>query len=189
MPRAIEIKRGSVIEHEGQAYTVKDMSKSAPTARGSGTVVRLRLNHVVSKLKLDVSFSGEEMVKEADFQRRPASYLYRDGAANVFMDSEDYSQHSFTDDELEGIAEYLSDGIEGLMLLTVDGTPVSLDLPNTVVMEITETPPPMKSASATSRTKTAKFATGLEIQVPEYIANGERVKINTLTAEFSGRAG
>jgi len=189
MPRAVEIKRGSVIEHEGQVYSVKDVTKSAPTARGSGTVIRLRLNHIVSKAKLDVSFSGDDMVKEADFQRRPASYLYKEGESLVFMDAEDYSQHAFSVDELDGVAEYLSDGLDNLMLLSVDGVPVSVELPNTVVMEITETPPPMKAASATSRTKTAKFATGLEIQVPEYIANGERVKINTLLGEFSGRAG
>jgi elongation factor P len=189
MPRASEIKRGSVIEHEGQVYAVKDLSKSAPTARGSGTVIRFRLNHVVSKLKLDISVSGDDMIKEADYQRRPASYLYQDGDSYVFMDAEDYGQHSFNSDELDGIAEYLTDGIEGLMLVNVDGNPVSVELPTMVVLEIIETPPPMKAASATSRTKTAKCSTGLEIQVPEYIASGERVKINTTTGEFSGRAG
>jgi elongation factor P len=188
MPRASELKRAQVIEHQGQVYAIKDIAKSAPTARGSGTTIRLRLNHVVTKQKLDLTVMGDDLIKDADFQRRAARFLYRQGDELWFMDSEDYSQHAFQVSELDGVAEYLSDGMEGLMVLTVAGTPVSVELPQTVVMEITDTPPPMKSASATSRTKPARFATGLEIQIPEFIGNGERVKINTDTGEYSGRA-
>jgi elongation factor P len=85
-------------------------------------------------------------------------------------------------------AGYITDGLTGIYVQVIDETPVGVQLPTSVVLEVVETPPEMKGGTATKRPKPAKLSTGIEIMVPEYIANGERVLVNTATGEFAGRA-
>lgn len=188
MPKAIELKRGMIVEYNGAPHIVHELSRSAPTARGSGTRIRVRLYNVLTKGKADAAFESDELLREADFQRRAASYSYKDGDAYVFMDDEDYTQYSFDGDALGSQVLYIGEELKGAMVLIVNEQPAALELPGTVEMTVESTPPAMKAASATSRTKPASFATGLEVQVPEYIESGEKVRISTATDEFMGRA-
>ena len=104
------------------------------------------------------------------------------------MNSETYEQYTLSAEDIEEQIPYLSEGLEGLVMLLMDDNALGIELPATVNLQIVETPPAMKSASATNRTKTAKLTTGLEVQVPEYIESGELIKINTDTGKFMSRA-
>ena len=104
------------------------------------------------------------------------------------MDSEDYSQYTLNADVLEEQAGYMTEDLEGMIALLVDGQVVGVELPQTVVLEITDTAPGIKGASATSRTKPATLSTGLEVHVPEYLETGEHIKVNTANAKFVSRA-
>ena len=104
------------------------------------------------------------------------------------MDTEDYSQFSLNEDELGDQVYYITEDVEGIKSLIVNDKPVAIELPQNVELELVECEPTMKGQTVTARTKTAKTSTGLSIQVPEYITNGERVRIDTRTGEFLGRA-
>ena len=104
------------------------------------------------------------------------------------MDDEDFTPYTLDADVIGDDAGYITDGLGGIHVQVIDDQPVAVQLPTTVALEVVETPPEMKGGTATKRPKPAKLSTGLEIMVPEYIANGERVLVNTTTGEFGGRA-
>ena len=118
----------------------------------------------------------------------PVQFLYLDADGYTFMDNEDFAQFALNAEQLEEQLPYLRDGIEGLYGLLVEGNLVGIELPAVVEMAIEETPPAIKGSSASARTKTARFATGLEIQIPEYLETGEVVRINTESGKFMSRA-
>ncbi len=188
MARAAELKAGMVVDIDGQPYIVRQVQAHNPTARGASTLYKTRLNHAGTGQKLDRSFKGDEILPDVDFRRRAVQFLYADADGYTFMDVEDYNQYSLNAEQLEDVIPFLSDGAAGFTALIVEDACVGIDPPATIEMEIVETSPAMKGASQSARTKTAKLASGLEIQVPEYLAEGERVKINTTTREYMSRA-
>ena len=104
------------------------------------------------------------------------------------MDNEDYSQFVFKKDDIEDELLFITEEIRGMQIVLVDGKAVAIELPSSVEMVIEETDPSIKGASASARSKPARFATGLVVQVPEYIATGERVIVNTAERKFMSRA-
>ena len=122
------------------------------------------------------------------YQIRDIERSSPDGDAFVFMDGEDYSQYTLDANVVGDASGYISEGIEGCFIQLIDDAPVALQLPQSVTLEVVETAPDMKGATATKRPKPAKLNTGIEIQVPEYIGNGEKIIVNTVTGEFAGRA-
>ena len=188
MPKANELKQGTAIEINGEPYVVKNIEVRNPTSRGATTLYKVRFTHMKTRQKLDETYKSDEMLKAADCSRCNVQYSYQDGDAYYFMNTETYEQYSLSADDLEGQAAYLIDGLEGIILLLMDDAALGIQLPTTIALQVVETPPAMKSASATNRTKTARLATGLEIQVPEYIETGEMIKVNTETGKFSSRA-
>lgn len=188
MPKANELKQGTAIEINGEPYVVKHIDVRNPTSRGATTLYKIRFTHMKTKQKLDETYKSDEMLKAADCSRCNVQYSYQDGDTYYFMNTETYEQYALSADDLEGQTEYLSDGLEGIIMLLMDDSALGIQLPTTITLQIVETPPAMKGASATNRTKPAKLTTGLEIQVPEYIESGEMVKINTETGKFSSRA-
>ena len=104
------------------------------------------------------------------------------------MDLEDYGQHALELESLEDELNYLKEGMEGIVLLIINEQAAALELPQSVVLTITETAPGLKGASASARTKPAVLETGLTVQVPEYIEQGETVKVNTTNGKFMSRA-
>jgi len=128
------------------------------------------------------------MLNDGDLSKRSIQFSYREDDMITFMDSEDYSQYTLNTDALEDQMGYMTEDLEGMIALLVDGQIVGIEIPQTVVLEITETAPGIKGASATARTKLAILSTGLEIQVPEYLETGERIKVNSATAKFLSRA-
>ncbi len=186
--KASDIKRGTVVEHDGKIYQVRDVERSAPTARGGNVTLRFTLYSVPGASKLDLSLRADDELKDVDLARRQATFSYMDGDAFVFMDVEDYTQYQLGPDVVGDAAGYITEGLEGCYVQVIDDQPVGLQLPPSVVLTVVDTAPELKGASATKRPKPATLQTGLEIQVPEYIVSGERVLVSTSTGEFNGRA-
>ncbi|MDH5433955.1 MAG: elongation factor P-like protein YeiP [Gammaproteobacteria bacterium] len=187
MPRASELKRGMAVEYNGKMLLVKHVDVHSPSARGAATLYKTRFTEIASGSKVEHTFKGDDMLTSLDLSRRPVSFSYVDGDDYIFMDNEDFSQFNFKSESIEEEILFIDEAIMGLVVLTVDGKPVGLELPQSVEMVITETDPSIKGASASARTKPARFASGLTIQVPEYISNGEKVRINTAERKFMGR--
>lgn len=186
--KASDVKRGTVIEHDGTVYQVRDIERSAPTARGGNVTFRFTLYSIPGGRKFDLSLRADDDLKEVELSRRQATYSYMDGDAFVFMDAEDYTQYLLPPELVGDNAGYIVEGLEGYYVQVIDDAPVGLLVPTSVVLTVTDTAPEMKGASATKRTKPATLETGVEVQVPEYITTGEKVTVNTLTGEFAGRA-
>lgn len=188
MPKASELKKGDVVEIAGVPHVVKHLESKSPSSRGTSTLYKVRFINLLTNQKRDESLRGNDTFSEADFQRVRVQFSYIDDDHYVFMNSEDYSQYTLAVESLEGQLEYLIDGLEGLTALLIDGNIVAVDLPQSVTMEIAETAPAIKGASATARTKPATMMTGLIVQIPEYIEQGESIKINTADGKFMARA-
>jgi elongation factor P len=186
--KACDIKRGNVVEYNNGSYIVKDVERSAPTARGGNTTYRFALYSVPAGSKLDVSLRADDDLKEVDLSRRQASYSYKDGDAWVFMDAEDYTQYLLGPEIVGDGAGYIVEGMETCYVQLIDDQVVGLQLPPSVVLEVVDTAPELKGATATKRPKPAKLSTGLEIQVPEYVTTGQKIIVSTVTGEYSGRA-
>jgi elongation factor P len=188
MPKANEIKRAQVIEWQGRVLLVQHVDVQSPSSRSGTTLYKMRMKDVRTAQKIENSFTGDEIINLADFQRCEVQYLYREGNQLTFMNAEDYSQYTVDDDSLGEEAVWLFDGIEGVQGMLVDGKLASIEVPTTLTLEIVETSPSIKGGSASARTKPATLSNGVVIQVPEYIAGNELVKVNTETRKFMSRA-
>jgi elongation factor P len=188
MPRASEVKRGDVVDINDVAYIVKEVEVRNPSARGAQTLYKFRFNHAQTRQKFEQTFTGDDILKEANFAKRPVQYLYQDADGYVFMDKEDYAQYTLDAETIEDQLPFLTDTLESIVGLMVNDELVGVELPQVVVLEVVDTVPAMKSASATARTKPAKLSTGAEVQVPEYVENGTMVRVNTQTGKFMSRA-
>jgi elongation factor P len=188
MISASDLKKGAVIRIDGDPHMVVSVSVHKPSARGAVTLYKIRFRNLVSKRKTDQSLRGDDMFEEADFERRPIQYLFGDDASITFMDLQDYTQFSLAKDEIEEEWPYLSEGIEGLLSISSEGRVLGLEMPSFVTMTIIETRPSMKGGSVTARTKPATLTSGLIVQVPEYISNGEVIRIDTRTGEYASKA-
>jgi elongation factor P len=187
MPKANEIKRGNVIEHDGRVWAVRDVSRSAPTARGGGTLYRFKLEAIPGGDRQELTLKGDDVAREADLVRRQSSFSYRDADGFVFMDDEDYTQYLLDAGAVGDAAGYITEGLGGIYVMLIDGQPVALQLPQSVELTVTDTAPVMKGATATRSAKPATTETGLEVMVPDYITPGESIRVNTESGEFMGR--
>jgi len=188
MPKASELKRGAIVEIDGAPYIVAEVEVKTPSSRSGTTLYKIRFRNLQTKQKRDESLKGEDVFNPIDFERREVQFSYKDGSQYVFMDNEDYSQYLLDEDALGDQVDYLQEGLSGIMALLVEGQIVGIELPPSVTLEVVETAPPLKAASATARTKSARLSTGLEIQVPEYLGTGEMVRVSTETGKFVSRA-
>jgi len=188
MPKASDLKRGDVVQLDGAPHVVKQLDAKSPSARGAATLYKIRFDNLISGQKRDESLKGDDFLAEADCERVQVLFSYIDGDQYVFMNTGDYSQYMLNGDVLEDQLNYLTDGLEGITALLVEGNIVAVDMPQSVVLEIIETAPGIKGASASARTKPATLSTGLIVQVPEYIEQGEKVKVNTTNGKFMTRA-
>lgn len=189
MPKASELKKGHVVEIGGHPYIVNQVEVKSPSSRGANTLYKIRFNHAQTKQKLDETFKGEDTLGAVDLERRKIQFSYMEGDdVYVFMDDEDYSQYHLSEEQLGEQKDFVCDGIEGIVALLIDGQCVGVELPQTVTMDIVDTAPGIKGASASARNKPATLNTGLIVQVPEYLEVGERIKINTQDVRYISRA-
>ena len=188
MPKASEIKKGMIVDIEGIPHVVKQLECKSPSSRGAATLYKIRLTNLQTHQKLDQSFKGDDLLKDADCSKVGVQYSYLDSDTYYFMNSDDYSQYGLNSSDLEGQLEYLTEQQSDIVALIMDGQILGIELPQSVNLTIIDTPPAVSGSSATNRTKTAALNTGLEVQVPEYLSPGEVIKINTTTGKFISRA-
>ena len=185
---AIEIKRKMFFEYEDTPYHCLDVEVSTPTARGGQTLVRLKMRNLITRAVFDKTFKAGDKFKEPDLVQVPASYLYSDGDGSHFMDQESFETHALNDDMIGDALDYLVEG-QIIQIQKFNGNPIGIQLPPHVELTVTYTEPGARGDTASgSVTKPAKLETGIEIKVPLFIKEGEKVKVSTENREFAGRA-
>ena len=184
---AIEVKRKMYFEMENTPFYCMDVEVSTPTARGGQTLVRLKMRNLLTRAVFDKTFKAGEKFTEPDLETVEASYLYSDSEGSYFLDQESFDTHRLTPQMMGEGLEFLVEGVI-IQLHKYNGNPIGLDLPEKVELAVTYTEPGARGNTSGNVTKLARLETGLEIQAPLYVQEGERVKVYTETREFAGRA-
>jgi elongation factor P len=185
---AIDIKRKMFFELDGVPYHCLDVEISTPTARGGQTLVRLKVRNLKTRAVFDRTFRAGDKFKEPDLTQVPAGYLYTDAQGSHFMDQETFDTLTLGEDMLGDARDFLVDGLI-VQILLFNGNAIGLQLPPQVELTVTYTEPGVRGDTASGNViKPAKLETGIEIRVPLFIKEGEKVRVNTETREFSGRA-
>ena len=185
---AIDIKRKTYFEFEGAPFVCVDVEVSKPTARGGQTLVRLKMRNLITRAVFDKTFKAGEKFAEPDLSTSEASFLYSDSAGYHFMDQESFETLTLSTDVIGDDRVFLTDNMV-VQLNKLEGRPFGLQLPTIVELTIASTEPAVRGDTASGgATKAATLETGLEIRVPLFIKEGERVKVHTETREFAGRA-
>ena len=180
---------GGVITVNGAPHIIESVEKHTPSARGAATIYKVRCRNLLTQMKTDLSCKGEDSYDEPDFRQQEVQYLYKEGNDYVFMDVETFDQFPLAAEIIGDDKYYLIEDMEGISALILEDRIVGIRLPDVVEQELIECDPAIKGQSATNRGKSAKTETGLEIQVPEYMEQGEIVRIDTRTGKFLGRVG
>jgi elongation factor P len=185
---AIEIKRKMFFEFEDAPYHCIDVEVSKPTARGGQTLVRLKMRNLLTRAVFDRTFKAGDRFKEPDLAKVPASYLYADASGYNFMDQETFETLTLGPDLVGDDQQLLADNVM-VQIQTYNGNPIGLQFPPHVVLTVTSTEAGARGDTASgSVTKVATLETGMEIRVPLFIKEGEKIKVHTETREFAGRA-
>ena len=184
---AIAVKRKMYFEHEGAPYHCLDVEVSKPTARGGQTLVRLKMRNLLTRAVFDKTFKASDKFQEPDLVVVSASYLYADGDGHHFMDQDTFETLTLRADLLGDDRLLLADNVI-VQIQKFNGNPIGVQLPTVVELAVTYTEPSVRGDTASgSVTKAATLETGLEIRVPLFIKEGEKVKVHTETREFAGR--
>jgi elongation factor P len=179
-----DLKNGMVLDLDGQLWTVTWFQHHKP---GKGnTVVRSKLKHVLTGKVIERTFNSDTKVESASVDRREMQYLYHDGEAYVFMDTDTYEQLHLSAEVVGDAKNYLLENQVATVALH-QGNPLFVDMPTSVELEITYTEPGLQGDRSTGGTKPATVETGLQIQVPLFISNGEKVKVDTRDGSYLGR--
>jgi len=185
---AIDVKRKMYFEFENAPYYCLDVEVSTPTARGGQTLVRLKMRNLLTRAVFDKTFKASDKFKEPDLETVEASYLYSDSEGSYFMDQESFDTIRLTPDKLGDALQFLLEGVI-IKLDKFNGNPIGLQLPEKVELAVAYTEPGVRGNTASGAvTKHAKLETGLEIRVPFFIEEGEKINVYTETREFAGRA-
>jgi elongation factor P len=184
---AKDIKNGTVVNYNNAPCIIETISVQSPSARGAATLYKYRARNLVTKQKIDIVLKGGESLDEANFERRPIKYMYGDATHLHFLDQQDYNQYALPLGDVEYEAKFITENLEGIQALIYNDECVGLQLPVVVELKVTQCDPGIRGNSATSRTKPATLETGLVVQVPEYLSEGEMVKVDTRSAEYLSR--
>ena len=184
---AIHTKRKTVFEMDGVPYVCLDSDISTPTARGGQTLVRLKMRNLLTSAVFEKTFKAQDKFKEPDLVLVPASYLYTDSEGSHFLDQETFETLTLQEEMVGDALDLLIEGAM-LQLHKFNGNPIGLQLPIFVELDVAQTEPAVRGDTSSGATKTAKLETGLEIKVPLFIKEGEKLKVATETREFAGRA-
>jgi elongation factor P len=180
-----ELRKGITIELDGTLYHILDYQH---IKMGRGTAqVRLRLRDVRGGHTIERTFQAGEKFARARLERHPMQFLYTDGEFFHFMNTETYDQMQLTADQVGDAARYLVEN-GTCDVLTYQDEPIGIELPATVVLTITRTDPGFKGDTATGGTKPATLETGLVVNVPLFVNEGDKIRVNTSTGEYLERA-
>src|SRR3954469_6093013 len=184
---AIDVKRRTLFELDNTPFSCLEAEVNTPTARGGQTLVRLKIRNLLTNAVFEKTFKAGGKFKQPDLHVVAASYLYSDGSGSHFLDQESYDTLTLAEGVVGNALDFLIGGTI-VELLNDNGNPIGLELPTFVELEVTATEPGVKGDSSGGSTKPATLETGLEIRVPLFIKEGEKVKVSTETRTFSGRA-
>jgi elongation factor P len=185
---AIDVKRKTFFEFENIPFCCLEAEVNTPTARGGQTLVRLKMRNLLTNAVFEKSFKASDKFKEPDLQSVQASYLYSDSDGSHFLEQESFETLTLTDEMVGDALDFLIEGAL-IQLRKYNGNPIGLELPLFVELDVAHTEPGVRGDSSSgSVTKPAKLETGLEIRVPLFIKEGEKVRVSTESREFAGRA-
>ena len=185
MATTADFKNGLVLQIEGQLWQITEFQHVKP---GKGPAfVRTKLKNVLSGKVVDKTYNAGVKVETATVDRRDATYLYRDGSDFVFMDSADYEQHHLPDSLVGDAANYLLESMP-VQVAFHESAPLYLELPVTVELVVTHTEPGLQGDRSSAGTKPATLETGLVVQVPPFISEGEKIRIDTAEGAYLSRA-
>ena len=180
---AIDIKRKTLFEHEDTPFYCMDVEVNSPTARGGQTLVRVKMRNLLTNAVFEKTFKAGEKFKEPDLEQVDATFLYSDGDGYHFLDQQSFETLTLTENMVGNALDFLVDGLL-IQVNKYNGNPIGLELPIFVDLTVTETEPGLSGASQSgSVTKVATLETGLEIRVPLFIKEGEKVKVSTESRE------
>lgn len=182
--RASEMKRGQTVKVDDVLYSIVEYHH-VKLGKG-GAVFQTKLKSLMDGTIRNIRLRAEEMIEEAYLDKRNYEYLYSSPGEHVLMDLETFDQISLDDDAFGDGPKYLKPNTQ-LQVSMYDGRPVVVTLPNTVDLEITDTAPEIKGATATNQNKPATLETGLVVQVPPFIKIGERIRVDTRSGEYLTR--
>jgi elongation factor P len=185
---AIAVKRKMFFEHENAPYHCLDVEISRPTARGGQTLVRIKMRNLLTRAVFDKTFKAGDKFGEPDLTTVSASFLYADSSGYHFMDQETFEGLTLQADVLGDDRQLLVDNLM-VQVQKFNGNPIAVQFPPHVELTVRSTEPGARGDTASgSVTKLATLETGLEIKVPLFIKEGERIRVHTETREFAGRA-
>lgn len=184
MASTADIKNGIVLNIDGQLWSVIEFQHVKP-GKG-GAFVRTKLKNVVSGKVVDRTYNAGAKIDIENVDRRDFSYLYADGDGFVFMDTVDYDQITLSETVVGDAKNFLLENQQVTIALN-NGVPLYVDLPASVVLQITYTEPGLQGDRSTGGTKPATLETGFEIQVPLFVETGTKVKVDTRTGDYLGR--
>jgi elongation factor P len=185
---AIDVKKRTLFEIDNTPFSCLEAEVNTPTARGGQTLVRLKIRNLLTNAVFEKTFKAGDKFREPDLQKVPASYLYSDGNGSHFLDQENYETLTLADEVIGNAMDFLIGGTL-VELLKYNGNPIGLELPMFVDLEVAATEPGVRGDSSSGNvTKPATLETGLEIRVPLFIKEGEKVKVSTESRGFAGRA-
>ena len=179
-----DFRKGLKIEVEGIPYEIVDFQHFKP-GKG-GAMVRTKLRNLLTGRMQDITFRSGEKVGKPDLETRDMQFLYRQDDELIFMDMTNYEQLQMAAASTGGKEGFLKDGQECRVLL-YKSSPLDIDIPLSLVLEVTETEPGAKGDTVSNVTKAAKLETGLTVQVPIFVNTGDRIKVDTRTKEYLGR--
>jgi elongation factor P len=178
------MRKSQTVKIDGKLYAIVDY-QHVKLGKG-GAVYQTKLKSLADGSIQNIRLRAEEMVEEAYLDKRTYEYLYSSGSEHVLMDTTTYDQISLDDDAFGDGQKYLKPNTK-LQVSMYEGKPVIVTLPNTVDLEITDTPPEIKGATATNQNKSATLETGLVVQVPPFVKTGEVIRVDTRTGEYVTR--
>lgn len=182
---ASTVRKGQVIELNGKLYVVLTAENVHP---GKGTpVTQLEMRRIADGVKINERYKTTDLLEKAFIEQRPFNYLYHDGNHYVFMDPENFDQVSVPEEVVGDMAPYLQENME-VRLSTHNGTPISIELPARITLEIVETEPVVKGQTASGSFKPAKLSNGVRTMVPTHIVVGTRVVVLTEDGSYVERA-
>ena len=181
---ASSLKTGTIFKENGHPFLVEKYEHTK-TGRG-GATVKVKARNLLTDQVLEKRYQSNSKVEDADVFRKNAQYLYRD-SGYVFMDPDTYEQFTIGTKIIGDKARFFQEGAL-IQLMYFEGNPVSVDLPNTVVFEISDTVPGYKGNTVSNVLKDAKIQNGTDIKVPTFIKVGDRVKIDTRSGEYISKA-
>lgn len=180
-----DLRTGLTVELDGDIYSVVDFLHVKP---GKGAAfVRTKLKNIRTGASVERTFRAGERIARAHIELKQMQYMYNSGDEYFFMDMETYDQVALRTEDLGDAPKYLLENMT-IGIQFYEGQPVGVDLPTTVVLEVTQTEPGFKGDTAQGATKPATLETGITIQVPLFVEQGEKVKVDTRTGEYLSRA-